>query len=76
MNDCGRGMASPLPELVAVPEGQALPVPEGVSVQDAAGIPEVFATAYANLYMEAGAKPGDRFLIHAGGSGVGTADPS
>ena len=39
-------MASPLPELVAVPEGQALPVPEGVSVQDAAGILEVFATAW------------------------------
>lgn len=60
-------------ELVAVPEGQALPVPEGVSLRDAAGIPEVFATAYANLYMEAGAQPGDRLLIHAGGSGVGTA---
>ena len=60
-------------ERVAVPEGQALPIPKGVSIQDAAGIPEVFATAYANLYMEAAAEPGERFLIHAGGSGVGTA---
>lgn len=60
-------------ELVAVPEGQALPVPLGLSVHDAAGIPEVFATAFANLYMEAAAVPGERFLIHAGGSGVGTA---
>lgn len=60
-------------ELVAVPEGQALPIPEGISVTEAAGIPEVFATAYANLYMEAEAQPGESFLIHAGGSGVGTA---
>lgn len=60
-------------ELVAVPEGQALPVPKGVSVIEAAGIPEVFATAYANLYMEAAAQPDERVLVHAGGSGVGTA---
>ncbi len=60
-------------ELVAVPEGQALPVPEGVSLTEAAGIPEVYATAYANLYMEAAAKAGETFLVHAGGSGVGTA---
>ena len=60
-------------ELVAVPEGQALPVPDGVSVTEAAGIPEVFATAYANLYLEAAAQPGETFLVHAGGSGVGTA---
>ena len=60
-------------ELVAVPEGQALPVPDGVSVTEAAGIPEVFATAYANLYLEAAAKRDETFLVHAGGSGVGTA---
>ncbi len=60
-------------ELVTVPEGQALPIPEGISATEAAGIPEVFATAYANLYMEAAAEPGETFLVHAGGSGVGTA---
>lgn len=60
-------------ELVAVPEGQVLPVPAGVSVEHAAGIPEVFATAYANLYMEANAEPGESLLVHAGASGVGTA---
>ena len=60
-------------ELAAVPEGQVLPVPEGVSIEHAAGIPEVFATAYANLYMEAAACAGEVFLVHAGASGVGTA---
>ncbi len=60
-------------ELVAVPEGQVLPVPEGVSIDHAAGIPEVFATAYANLYIEAAAHSGEVLLVHAGASGVGTA---
>lgn len=60
-------------ELVAVPEGQALPIPKDISLSEAAGIPEVYATAYANLYMEAAAAPGETFLVHAGGSGVGTA---
>ena len=41
-------------EEVVVPAGQVLPVPKGVSVVDAAALPEVFATAYLNLYMEAG----------------------
>ena len=39
----------------------------------AAAIPEVFATAYLNLYIEAQLGRGERALIHAGASGVGTA---
>jgi putative PIG3 family NAD(P)H quinone oxidoreductase len=60
-------------ERVVVPAGQALPVPDGVDPVDAAALPEVFATAWLNLYMEAGARVGERFLLHAGASGVGTA---
>jgi putative PIG3 family NAD(P)H quinone oxidoreductase len=60
-------------ELVAVPAGQALPIPKGLDVARAAALPEVFATAYLNLYLEAAAGPGDRVLLHAGASGVGTA---
>lgn len=60
-------------EYVVCPAGQALPIPAGVSLVDAAALPEVFATAFLNLYMEAGAKVGERFLLHAGASGVGTA---
>ncbi len=60
-------------EEVVVPAGQVLPVPKGVSVVDAAALPEVFATAYLNLYMEAGLTPTERVIIHAGASGVGTA---
>ncbi len=56
-----------------VPAGQVLGIPKGLSLAEAAAIPEVFATAYLNLYMEAGIRVGERALIHAGASGVGTA---
>ncbi|MGY9071399.1 MAG: NAD(P)H-quinone oxidoreductase [Acidimicrobiales bacterium] len=60
-------------EEVVVPAVQALPIPQGLSFHQAAALPEVFATAYLNLFMEAGAAPGERILLHAGASGVGTA---
>ena len=58
---------------VVVPEVQVLPVPRGLSLEKAAAIPEVFATAWLNLYHEAALKPGERVLLHAGASGLGTA---
>jgi len=60
-------------EQVVVPAGQVLPVPAGLDMVQAAAIPEVFATAYLNLYMEADLVRGERVLVHAGASGVGTA---
>ncbi|MFU8814886.1 MAG: NAD(P)H-quinone oxidoreductase [Pseudomonadales bacterium] len=60
-------------EQVVVPAGQVLKVPHGFDAIRAAAIPEVFATAYLNLYMEAGLQKQERVLLHAGASGVGTA---
>jgi len=60
-------------EQVVVAAGQVLKIPEGFDMIQAAAIPEVFATAYLNLYMEAGLARGERVLLHAGASGVGTA---
>ena len=60
-------------ETVAVPAGQVLPKPSGLTFAEAASIPEVFATAYLNLFMEAGLVKGERAVLHAGASGVGTA---
>jgi putative PIG3 family NAD(P)H quinone oxidoreductase len=60
-------------EQVVVPAGQVLKVPRGFDATRAAAIPEVFATAYLNLYMEAALAKGERVLLHAGASGVGTA---
>lgn len=60
-------------EQVVVDARQLLPVPEGLSLREAAALPEVFTTAWLNLYMEAAMQPGERALIHAGASGVGSA---
>lgn len=60
-------------EQVVVPAGQVLKKPSMLSFEEAAAIPEVFATAYLNLYQEAALLPGERVLLHAGASGVGTA---
>ena len=60
-------------EQVVVPAGQVLPIPEGLDFAEAASLPEVFATAYLNLFMEAKLERGECAVIHAGASGVGTA---
>jgi len=60
-------------EYVAVDARHCLPVPAGLSMTEAACLPEVFTTAYLNLYLEAGLQAGERVLLVAGASGVGTA---
>ena len=60
-------------EKAAVHQGSAMHLPDDLSDAEAAGLPEVFLTAFLNLFMLAGVKFGDNVLIHGGGSGVGTA---
>lgn len=60
-------------EMVAVPADMAIPVPHGLSMEEAAAIPEAFATSYLNLCLEGGMKAGDTVLIQAGASGLGIA---
>lgn len=60
-------------EQVSVPAEMLMPIPAGWSFEQAAGLPEVFFTAYLNLFMEASLKKGETVLIHGGASGVGTA---
>lgn len=57
---------------VAVPAGQLLPVPANVDVVDAAGLPEVACTVWANLIGVARLRAGETLLVHGGGSGIGT----
>ena len=47
-----------------------MPVPKNCSMTEAAAIPEAFATAYLNLFIEGGIKPGDTLLMNAGTSGL------
>jgi putative PIG3 family NAD(P)H quinone oxidoreductase len=65
----GGGMA----EEVVVDARHVLPVPEGISLLEAAALPEVYATAWLNLFQLARLAPGEKVLLHAGASGVGSA---
>lgn len=60
-------------EEVVVDAHQVLPLPDGFGLREAAALPEVFATAWLNLFMEGRLATGERVLLHAGASGVGTA---
>lgn len=65
----GGGMA----EEVVVDGRHVLPVPEGVSLIEAAALPEVYATVWLNVFQLAALKPGEKVLLHAGASGIGSA---
>ncbi len=60
-------------ELAAVPAGMAMRMPGNLSFEEAAAVPEVFLTAYLDLFDLGGLGAGGTVLIHAGASGVGTA---
>lgn len=57
-------------EYVAVKYDMLMPVPKNCSMVEAAAIPEAFATAYLNLFIEGGLKPGNTLLMNAGASGL------
>jgi putative PIG3 family NAD(P)H quinone oxidoreductase len=59
-------------EKVAVPAGQCMPVPSGVDLVTAAGLPEVAATVWSNVVQIGRLRAGEAFLVHGGGSGIGT----
>ena len=59
-------------ERVAVPAGQLLPRPAGVELATAAALPEVTCTVWSNVFMLAGLRAGEVFLVHGGSSGIGT----
>jgi NADPH:quinone reductase len=60
-------------EYLTVHEREAIPAPKALSWEDAAAIPEVFITAYDALFNRLALRSGETVLIHAVGSGVGTA---
>jgi putative PIG3 family NAD(P)H quinone oxidoreductase len=60
-------------EKVAVPRSMLMPIPDRLSFEEAAAVPEAWFTAYLNLFREGALAAGEVVLIHAAGSGVGTA---
>lgn len=60
-------------EYAVMPDERAIEIPENFSFEEAAAIPEVFITAFQTLFWIGKLSAGETVLIHAGGSGVGTA---
>jgi putative PIG3 family NAD(P)H quinone oxidoreductase len=59
-------------EFVAVDAGLVLPVPAGVDLVEAAGLPEVAATVWSNVFGHAKLRSGETLLVHGGSSGIGS----
>ncbi len=57
-------------EYVSVKYDMLMPIPKNCSMIEAAAIPEAFATAYLNLFIEGGIKEGNTLLMNAGASGL------
>lgn len=60
-------------EYVVSHQRLVVPIPSNLDFEQAAAVPEVFLTAHDALETQGGLKPGQRVLIHAVGSGVGSA---
>lgn len=60
-------------EYVKAPAANIFKKPDGLSFEQAAGIGITYATSWNSLIMRAGIRQGDTVLIHAAGSGAGTA---
>lgn len=60
-------------EYVLAPEGMLVEIPENLDYIQAAAIPEVFMTAHDGLFTQGALLMGEYVLVHAAGSGVGTA---
>ncbi|WP_100641662.1 NAD(P)H-quinone oxidoreductase [Alteromonas facilis] len=70
---CGLVAGGGYAEYALIDAKQAIAVPSGMEIVTAAGLAEVFLTAYQSLFSIADLKPKERVLIHAGASGVGLA---
>ncbi|MFZ3579912.1 NAD(P)H-quinone oxidoreductase [Virgibacillus sp. DJP39] len=60
-------------EYAVIPADRAIIIPKNLSYEEAAAIPEVFLTAFQTLFWLGNLQSEETVLIHAGGSGVGTA---
>ncbi|MDA0313041.1 MAG: NAD(P)H-quinone oxidoreductase [Gemmatimonadetes bacterium] len=60
-------------QYVVVPATTAVAIPQKMTVADAGAIPEVFMTAFDAVFLQEELTAGETLLVHAAGSGVGTA---
>ncbi len=57
-------------ERVAVDEGMVMPIPNGLTMEEAASLPEAYATCYLNLFIEGRYQEGETLFFPAGASGL------
>ena len=57
-------------QYVCVPEGMVMPMPKNLSFEQAATLPEAYATSYLNLFWEGHLNKGNTAFIPAGASGL------
>ncbi len=71
---CGLANGGGYAEYCVVPAGQCLPLPKGYDFTRAAALPETLFTVWGNVFnpQRGDLQPGESFLIHGGGSGIGT----
>ena len=60
-------------EYVAIKQDMLMPIPKGLTMEEAASLPEVFATSYLNLFLEGHLQEGQTAFIPAGTSGLASA---
>ncbi|WP_088328443.1 NAD(P)H-quinone oxidoreductase [Lacimicrobium sp. SS2-24] len=70
---CGLVAGGGYAEYVSVNQDHLMRVPDTLSLEDAAGLAEVYLTAYQALFLLADLQSGESLLLHAGASGVGSA---
>jgi NADPH:quinone reductase-like Zn-dependent oxidoreductase len=69
----GKNLPGGYAELVKIPDVNLVTLPEGIPWEAAACIPVSFSTAWNMLFDTAQLQPGEWVLVHAGGSGIGSA---
>lgn len=70
---CGLANGGGYAQYCAILEDHCLPIPAGLDAAQAASLPEAYFTVWSNVFMTAGLKAGETFLVHGGAGGLGTA---
>ena len=60
-------------ERIAIPYELVMPIPKNMSFEEAAALPEAYATSYLNLFYEGQLKSGQVLYVAAGASGLASA---
>lgn len=70
---CGLAPGGGYAQYCTLPAEHCLPIPQGLGVAEAASLPEAYFTIWSNIFMGAGLRASDVFLVHGGAGGLGTA---